>query len=94
MNSDEHVPSEIARVVYEEPDARDRVELAKRQYMPGYKIVAPCPKCGAECERDMAQHYLSCPVPDEPTTEELWCATCGVDIPVRVVVRLSLEVAP
>lgn len=47
----------------------------KRCYLP-VKLIDECPQCGAVCERDLKDWYLSYPVLNEPFTEYMTHYDC------------------
>lgn len=76
-----------------------QIELAKRAYFP-YLVQDACPKCGVVEEISLLENYLS--YPTTKCVEEVYMchvnadedgALCGHEWRVRVVPRLTLEIA-
>ncbi len=71
------------------------IEDGKRFRMPGTVISGDCPKCGAAYKCGLAgDHYLSYPVTNKPFDQGCYCGTCEHEWKVRLILRVSLEIAP
>ena len=68
-------------------------ELDKRFYIPGIFIEDNCPNCGELNKTDLSDSYLSYPEVNTPYTEEFCCYNCECPWEVKVIVRVSLELA-
>lgn len=71
----------------------------KRFYVPGVTLKANCPKCGAECERDLGGNYLSYPEYNSPIEIDLFCnEECDPDgggfVAGKIMLKLSVEIVP
>lgn len=87
-----------AEVTNDDLAAKGRLDC-KRLYIPGTKVKAPCPKCGALCERDLTYDYVSYPdlgAGAKPSKIYMFCEKCGqedIEVPVRVKLTVELDVA-
>lgn len=65
----------------------------KRMYWPG-TIEATCPNCKHEQVEYGSTRYLSYPTANVPFDMTLCCEECDTEWPVRVILRVSVEVLP
>lgn len=63
---------------------------AKRLYFPA-TLTTGCSKCGEAVTRDFRDEYLSYPSTNEKMTVYVHCAACEVEMPVQVILRITLE---
>lgn len=68
-------------------------ELEKRFYLPGLMLEGECPSCAKAWTHDFAKYYLSYPVVGAPEVVHVSCAECAHEWEVRVIVRVTLELA-
>lgn len=67
----------------------------KRFKVPGVIVEDECPKCGAAWKADLGKdHYLCYPIVGKPYDLNGYCHKCQAEWSVRVILRVSLEVAP
>ena len=63
----------------------------KRFYMPGIVLKSKCPKCGASCEIDLSQEYLSYPTVNKPFDHLIYCDECDHEWEERLILKIKLE---
>lgn len=81
----------MADVVVERIEGAE-IEGDKRQCAP-FVLRWTC-KCGAACERDLTDHYLSEPIFGRVEQHFLHCITCETDVGVCLRLSMTLEVVP
>lgn len=65
----------------------------KRLYLPGLVVKDECPKCQEPWKHDFDSDYLSYPVIGSVQDLGAYCQKCEHEWSVKVVLRLSLELA-
>lgn len=66
----------------------------KRFYVPGITVRTACPHCGLPWERNLDDRYLSHPTLGEPFDFRFYCDHCNEEWSAKMILRVSLELAP
>jgi len=63
----------------------------KRFYMKGAFVEVDCVKCNRPVKLDLSERPLSYPVFNKAFVEHIYCEDCDIDMPVKLILNLSLE---
>lgn len=71
---------------------KEKFEIeCKRFYLP-VVVKGVCPNCGAECETDLRENYISYPIVNTKEIISIYCNNCEDYFEKEVTLRLSIEV--